>query len=291
MKFRSLALTIALTGMVAVATARPVDWNVRLNEGMVAALPDDAKKHYDEAIYLIDRIAYDEAVMELAQAAAKAPNHPELQFMTMARARNRASVYFSAAAYTPPPDGVTYSSPPHRTAEPFFEIAEQALQRLVAAPGLSPEDRRRIDQESEAMETSRAQMTARDTARLETGTVVIEETRAARRKNLEIKEGGRDPLDPYYAYSLGLKPEDAAKAAEEAAKKDALNPFALLPGEVIKDFLPPPPVQPGAGGPAGFGGGRPSAGPVDEFGNPIGAPVAADPGSEPIDPAFQEEGK
>ncbi|CAN5402238.1 hypothetical protein BH09SUM1_BH09SUM1_17400 [soil metagenome] len=252
-------------------------WSVMLPPESANELPADARSLYDQAVIENDHINYDETVKLLAAAAEKAPKHGELQFLTATRARNRAEVYYSAASFTdqkslyiPPQYPMDYISPPWRVSEPYYEIADQALQRLIANTSLSDEQRTRLSEESRLMEARRSTLAKRDADRIKTALPLTKQIQDDRRAlDRESRGEKEDPLDPYYSYAdIKKQTELAIAAPTETISEEEMNPFLQLPGEWLNAFMPPAPQpnQPGAAG------GQPSA--VDEFGNPIqqGAP-------------------
>jgi hypothetical protein len=276
---------VQLLGITLIASvssmASAIDWTEMLLPEEEDRLSPEARAIYDEAWFFNDRAALDETVRLLAEAAALAPGHVELQFLLLKRARNRADVYFSAAKFFPVKEGMDYATPPHQTAEPYFDIADAAIQRLNANPTLNSEQRRRLEAATRNIEEERANLAARDNARFETAFALVEEIRTARLEINELNRETADPLDPFQAYALGVNPRPDT---DDAATSTRSNPFALLPGEVIAAFLPPPPApQQGFGG--GFNEFGPPAQQFDEFGNPI-APAPG--GRAGFGPGFEE---
>jgi hypothetical protein len=280
MLLRRLALA-ALATLALSTPALAIDWSVLLPEGEVASLPEGARASYAEAARLNDLVALDSVVEELAKAASEAPEHIGVQFLLLNRARDRARTYYGTANYATPGANMRYSSPPNMVAEPYLDLADTAIQRLSGNANLNAEQRRRLEAHSTAVSELRSGLEARDKARAATGLPLIEDIRADRLAYLDSKTVTEDPLDPFPVYENGIK--KAADAADGTALGEGFtDPFALLPGEVIAKFLPPPPAPVG-----NFGGefGQPQV-QLDEFGNPITTPQV-DPGlGAPADPGF-----
>lgn len=290
-------LTVAM--MMSGAPALALDWTRTLPPDAVAALPEETRALYAEAIRHIDRIDYDGGVKLLGQAAETAPESLELQFFTLARARDRAEVYYSAASYAPVPENMTYGTPPWRTSEGFYEIADTAMRRIQENPSLGAEQKNRMQQEANALTEGRTTLQERDKKRFETGIPVTDEVYEIRKGALGLEEP--EPTADRLAAKAAEMASDAAQpAGTEGEKKEGdkfaeVDPFAPLPGEYtqsITDLLPVP-VQPQQG--AAFGGefgdpaltgAQPSnyfggaAPPADPNANPFGAPAPA--GGDPF---------
>lgn len=311
-----LTVVTLLSAAIFLATgqAQALDWKTSLPESEAGKLPPETRVLYDQAMTHIDRIDYDGGVVLLAQAAEKSPDVVELQFFTLARARDRAEVYYSAASYREiDPDANKevvnlYSTPPWRTSENFYDIAEQALRRLQENSSLGTEEKRRAGKEASALEAGRNSIHERDKQRFESATTVIDEIYQMRKDALKLEDP--ELTADRLAAKAGAEtaPPTEAKPATEEGKVDykTIDPFAPLPGEYtqsITDLLPAP-VQPGqlggapggefadpalAGGTSYFGappadvsgdGPPPAAAPApggDPFGGGGGAPPAAAP--------------
>ncbi|MBI1291141.1 hypothetical protein GC173_07835 [bacterium] len=275
-------VAIAMIGSPSLA----IDWSVMLTDGQAAALPEAARAPYQEAVRLNDRVALDSVVTELAKAASLAEDHIDLQFLLLGRARDRAMNYYGTASYTVDNNALpmAFNSPPNMVAEPYLDIADTAIRRLSGNSSLNAEQRRRLEAQGKAIAELRSGLEARDQARAKVGFPLIEMIRADRLEYLDSKTEKDDPLDPFAAYAKGVnKSPDSPDATTETG---TIDPFALLPGEVVSNFLPPSPAPVNNFGPE-FGN-QPQQ--LDEFGNPITAPqnvggALADPGV----PAFGPE--
>src|SRR5690606_21010829 len=143
-----------------------------------------ALAHFQLAAEYYDRVNFDAMVTELDKAAALAPENIPLQFVTAVAARNRAEVYYGEASYGAPPDNMEYSSPPWRTSEPFYDIAESALQRLMVIEDLPFEARQRLDTELNLVETRRSAIAERDEARRTTALPLVLSIQRSRRESM-----------------------------------------------------------------------------------------------------------
>lgn len=236
------------------------DYSIGLEEAEVEKMNEEAFYHYQQAMEAFDRINYDGGIFHLEDALEADPVHVELQFFTLARARDRAENYYSAASYSTPPENMDYSSPPWRTSEVFYDVADKALTNLVQAPSLSVEERLRLEKSRQLVDEGRASMEARDNARFETASDLVSEIRERR----FIARG----LDQFVI--LQDIAVEGVTIPAEGEEDDTIDPFALLPGQQLEDWLPaPPPPPPGQAGPAGFGPGGPA--PAGNFGPAPGA--------------------
>jgi len=287
MLLRRIVAPAALTFLALTASAPAIDWRVMLAPEDAASIPEPAKEAYAEAMRLNDVVALDGVVEELAKAAAAAESHVGLQFLLLNRSYNRASVYYGTANYGVPPGDMRYSSPPNMVAEPYLDLAELAIRRLSSNPNLNTEQRRRLEAQSTAVAALRAELSNRDQARAKTAFALVEAIRTDRLAYFDSKTQVEDPMDPFPAYENGINKTPETPDAPDAETASTIDPFALLPGEVINSFLPPPPAP--VNNP-GFGGAAPVQ--LDEFGNPVAAPAPVT--GDPVDAAFgvgEGEGK
>jgi len=216
------------------------DWRIMLDEEAEAALPEEVVPVYQEAKEQNDYVNYDEVAKLLDEAAEMAPDHAPLQFLTTVRARDRAEAYYNASVYTQPPDNMEYTSPNWRTSDPYIDIADSALQRLVTNPDLSSEQRDRLEAELERLEEVKTNLIERDEARMSTALPLVLKIRRNREAVMNKEDEEMDILDPRNA----TKKPDVAEIAqdEDFESPESKNPFSLLPGEYMKPFLPPPPA-------------------------------------------------
>ena len=276
----AFSTAFALSLLVANAPAQS-GWRVMLSNDQAATLSPEALRLYNEAVEQVDRINYDEAVQLLARAAEIDSKNVPLQFLVASRARQRADVYYSEAAYTIPPANMDYTSPPWRTSEPYLSLAETALNRIATNPEAGNEDRERLKDGQVLVEARRAALSDRDKARYKSGTGVTDFYRETRTAALLKNSGNAEP-DEYekdvqniIAAALGGKTKEAEAAAKDANADSKFDPFALLLGEYVAPFLPPPPRpqnqniyagQPGSGPVDPFAGGAPAGG-ANPFGD------------------------
>lgn len=282
---------IALANMGQFATA--AEYQPLLSPSIEAKLNAEARILYNDAALLYDRANEDAAVEQLARAAALQPTLPELQFTVAKRAMSLAQTYYSAraweegaAALVPAPqEAIAYTSPPWRTSEPFLTIAEDALGRLSKIEELSDEEKRTLSKQSARLEQVRSTLADRDAKRMKTGQNLVNEISSLR---YETSAKVFKPEDTTPIFTRAGKLTKPAKSKEEA-EKDAgakavegkFDPFALLPGEVVEAFMPPPPVNNAGGGLAG----RASDPFLDEGGAPAADPAVSN------DPLLREGGK
>ncbi len=288
---RPLSLMFSAVLAAGLCTTAPAqDWTRFLTPEMEAELPSTALVHYNEAKQLVDIVAYDLAVEALARAAELAPDHVGLQFLTAVRARDRAEIYFSSSTYSPPPPNADYSSPPWRTAEPFYDIADEAIQRLLTNPNLTIEASERLESEVAQLQEGRDGLVARDQARLEVGGTLVSDIRA-RRFGDYLREAGLQDMDPLDPATPFIEMQQAAREEEEVLVAEGeeevdegpqpRDPFKDLPGEYRSPFLPPPPQQPQYGGAGGYYGGANQ--PYDPF-------AASPPGVDPVTGTAYDQG-
>ncbi len=293
--FKLLSL-FAMSGLV-IQQAAALDWTVVLSEESASALNADARPYYADAVEQLDHVNYEEAVQLLSEAAERAPSHVDLQFLTATRARSLAGTYYSASSYGDPL-GMTWTSPDWRTSEPYVEIAESALNRLQTITDLDTEERRRLENELEALQALAPTLGERDAARFESALPVVQLVADQRREaaGFDERADDLDPLDPATYFLLRGENTSALEIAEsltgtgsEDEEDEALlleDPFAPLPGEFTEPFLPPPP-QPNQGAPGqGFQDPFAAQGPDPFASGPagFGPPPAAggDPGVNPF---------
>lgn len=256
------AVIASLTIIAATSLVGAQDWRVMLDENAQSQLSGEALDIYKKAEIENDRVNYDEAVKLLAEAAELAPENENLQFLVASRARDRAEVYYGAAAYRlPPQNNMDYTSPDWRTAEPFIQMADAALNRLESMTDLSAEERSRVENERAFLERERQNLEVRDAAREETSLPLVVKIKNLREEAMNPEGDELDPLDTRNAFKQ-VKPT-FGEFTEEDLKR---NPFALLPGEHIEPFLPPPP-QPQQG---------------QQFGDPYGQQNFGDTGVNPF---------
>ncbi len=287
-KFSRLAL--AATFCLGASVAPALDYSVMLPEKVVNELPAQARSVYQLAVEANERANYSGTAKLLGEAAELAPEVEEIQFLAIARARDRADVYYGTGVYTLPPENMEYSSPPWHVAEPFFDIAEQSLQRLSHLPDLTEEERRRLQREILLVEQGKASLSQRDQARLDIAfdfVISVRDKRlAARGLTLAAPDDGETgSTDPALAGEGAIGEGDGSA---ESTNGESYDPFALLPGETIADWLPlPQPTRTvdgqggrnpfgndGGGAPPDFGG-TPDA-PPPTGGNPFDNPAPTD---------------
>lgn len=271
-----------LLAILAPVTAFALDYSLMLEQSEAASLPPEALAHYEEAAFFNERAAYEIVVVKLDEAAREAPNHIPIQFLTLQRARDRAEVYYSGAIYAPAADNMDYTSPPWRTAEPMIDIAEQAASRLLANPELSIEEKRRVERDAETLRELKNTISERDRARLEAGDDVVQEKLKYRQSYL-----GFDTVAEAARELPGAPAPTPPPGGVTGPPVTEVDPFELLPGEVVQDFLPPPPPpQPGTAAGPGAPGVPPGA---PQRGNPQGAPQRGNPQGAP-QPAAPQRG-
>jgi len=300
---RRLGVSLFIVAALWVQPARAQDLRVMLTPREAASLPTEARAVYDLAVQENDRVNYDEVARLLARASEKAPEHAPLQFLALARAVQRAEVYYSTNSFSPSPEGLDFIQPPLRVSEPFYDLAESVLQRLQANPALSSEQKNRLDKAVTQVEKGRSGMTERDEARLKAGAPLVDEIRDKRVAERGIGAATLDPLDPLnvlMADSLTKKEPTAPKIATGAANTDPkyrqpIDPFADLPGEYRDSFVPISQLllngltqlnqgvgqaAQGIENPFGAPGAAPADGAADPFGAPDGGAPPAAPGNE-----------
>ncbi len=130
--FRSSIRALFALAAVAVAAAAWAaytgDGDQLLTEPDMANLPKEALTEYKLAEISYDHVDRDAGVSHLSEAAKRAPDFIPLQFCVASRARDRARFY----------SGV-------RSLE-YYDIAEEALQRILKQSVLSQEEKRRADE-------------------------------------------------------------------------------------------------------------------------------------------------
>lgn len=270
---KRLTLTLSATVLAVFATsASAQDWRVMLSDETVSKLPEPAVEIYKEAEVQNDRVNYDETVLLLAEAAERAPENIPLQFLVAARALDRAEIYYSASSYSQPPENMDYTSPQWRTAEPFYDMADNALQRLLVNPNLSAEARDRLENYLQDLEEGRSGIAQRDQARRDTAMPLVMKIRKAREEQMTGTTGDDyGILDTRNAFERDEEESDMAFADGALTTEVTLSPFRKLPGEYNAPFLPPPPApqqQQGRMGVYGMG--------VDPFAADQQPPVPAD---------------
>lgn len=243
-----LLTALALAAAVPMASAQSRATLSRIGAEIAASLDGEALAHFELAAELYDRVNFDEMVIELDKAARLAPENVTLQFVTAVAARNRADVYYGAASFGVPPDNMDYSSPPWRTSEPFFDIAESALQRLMVNSNLTVEERARLDTESNLVQTRRAAIVERDQERIKTALPMVlsiqQSRREAMKTGLFAEVDPLDPAAPYFARERSRRDREREERQALAAAEQGLainDPFAPLPGEYTRPAIPPPP--------------------------------------------------
>lgn len=208
----------------------PVGWcaitgegDTLLSEDNVARLPQEALASYQKAVRSYDRIDRDMGVMHLEEAAKAAPEFLPLQFILVQRARDRGRFHSGHQALK------------------YFDIAEQAVQRILAQPELTLEQKRNAEDQLRFIQNSRETQASKDKKKAELGFQAVVFPLAlerARAKGMDVDN------------ILGKKAE-AGKTTpgEEAGAIPAFKPVTGFPA------APPPatmPAQPPMFAPAPF---------------------------------------
>jgi hypothetical protein len=144
------------------------DFDVMLTPAQHRELSGEALARYNAALDKIDRVDHATALDELAQAAALAADHIELQFLVAKYARHRAEVSYGEESLR------------------CYDMAEMALRRLLGNPRLGPEERTRVRRESERVREGKENLRARDDARLRDGFRLVTQIREERRDRMGI---------------------------------------------------------------------------------------------------------
>lgn len=283
MRLKCQSLLLAAGLCLTASMAPGIDYRIMLSDESVAELPPEARAVYLEAYDNNERANYDAVARILGDAASLAPEHEELQYLALARSRDRAEVYYGTGVYTLPPPNMDYSSPPWHVAEPFYEIAEQSLQRLNNISTLSQEERRRLQREALLVEQGRASIQQRDQARLETALGFVIQMRQARIEARGLQDTMRTPVGQEGPVGAGPGGGTTTIPGEDTDTGGVVDPFELLPGEARDSWLPapPPPQNQGGGGGRNPFGPPPGGPPNDLGGGPPGGPTGGNPFDDP----------
>ena len=233
---KRLATTLAGLAVIPffVSAASALDLRRALPEDTLEYMPPEAREYFMEAVESADRLAQEDAIRQLARAAELAPREKDLQFLVAESALDRAEVFYGMHSfYEEVPEGIDYSSPPWQTAEPYLEIARQALARLSQLETLTGEERRQRDALIERAEDRETTINERDRTRFETGLGLMLEIHEDRRAWAGLDEPF-DLLDIRNAFDRPPRPE----LLEEIDPDAPPNPFAPLPGEYRAPFQP-----------------------------------------------------
>lgn len=268
---RSLIVTLLVFGLLGVAQVEAQvsrasagsdqGFRVMLAPDQVETLNQVARGHYEEALRMADHVQYEAAVDEVAQAAAAAPDHVELQFLLAKMARGHAEI--------------TYGEESLR----YYDLAATALRRLLSNPALGPEERIRVSRESDRVTEGRETLRVRDDARMKSGFDLVMQIHRQRRlrSGLEVAQSERGTIDSY------LAPQEETEESEALTKEDVW-PVLGAPGLALDVLRPVQYIQPGYGAfPGAYGaeyGAYPGAYPQPYGATPYGAaPYGADPGA------------
>ncbi len=163
----AVALSLSATAAWAVYTGEA---DALLNEEEVAQLPEAAKGPYTRAVERFDHIDRDTGVQLLVEAAKAAPDYVPLQFLLANRARDRARFHYGVRALE------------------YYDIAEEAAQRILQQPLLSLEEKRRAEQLLGIIQDERETLPTREKKMIESGFEAIVIPLAIRRSETMGKE-------------------------------------------------------------------------------------------------------
>jgi hypothetical protein len=207
---------LAIVGLV--LFCNPVGWcaitgegDTLLTEAEVARMPKEAQASYQKALRSYDRIDRDMGVIYLEEAAKAAAEFIPLQFILVQRARDRGRFHSGHQALK------------------YFDIAEQAVQRILAQPELTLEQKRNAEDQLRFIQNARETQAAKDKKKAELGFRAIVFPLAlerARNKGMDVDN------------ILGKKAEVGKTRAEETGAVPAFKPVPGFPA------APPPAAFP-----------------------------------------------
>lgn len=147
-----------LTMIGILVLCNPVGWcaitgegDTLLSEAEAARLPQEAVASYEKAVQSYDRVDRDMGVMHLEEAAKAAPEFLPLQFILVQRARDRGRFHSGHQALK------------------YFDIAEQAVQRILAQPELTLEQKRNAEDQLRFIQNARETQASKDKKKAELG--------------------------------------------------------------------------------------------------------------------------
>lgn len=184
---------IAATATLALSPVGAMAYNTGendalLEESQAKALPPAALAYYRQAEKAFDHIDRDAGVRFLEQAGKEAQDSMPLQFVVALRARQRARFYYGSKALE------------------FYDIAEEAVQRILKQPVIKSEEKRRAEELLKVIQSERENLAANDKKKADVGFQAV------------VK-----PLAMERAKARGLSPslETEAKAAKRGEASTA----------------------------------------------------------------------
>lgn len=178
--FRNLWPRVGLAAWLVLSPMAAAAYNSGENDVLLSAMDQRALTPAALAVYVkaeraYDRIDRDAGVEFLSEAARLAPDSMPLQFTLAQRARQRARFYSG------------------RKALDFYDIAEEAVQRVLRSPDLQLEERRRAEELLQSISGERENLSARDRRNQEVGFKAIVYPTAAYRVLVRVRDMKEKP--------------------------------------------------------------------------------------------------
>lgn len=252
---------------------------VLLDEKQVARLNETAREHYDRGVAFVDRVDYRVAARAFERASQAQPGHIDLAFLVANLSKDNGRRSFGAEA------------------DEFYQIALNALDRVMRRTDLDTLTQRRAEQLKTMIDREFRNRGTRDQRRLDTGMTINLQIAAQLDLEADVLQGRprrtvTDPRAPLNIRTLGaggpagagLGPTPVTTVAPPAAGGSPFGALGAGAGAPAAGGAGTSPF--GAAGTTPFGGGGAGAPAASPFGAPAGggAPTTS-PFGAPAPPA------